>query len=173
MNMHLASALASRVVGGNDFCPQPTSGTELGDFHEVVGADTKIEFDLLGHFRSVQACLGQLSQQFVSPSQCISQLLRDISTCIVEVEGIHCQYFVTRQSSTRFEHSGSSFHPVFIFLTFYQRFLERVVVYRPFAFFQVCAFAFEIVGENTDQHFSLAVASIEIQFHTLRTNPVK
>ena len=171
--MHLASAIASRFVGSNDFGPQPTGSTELGDLHEVVGTDTEIEFDLLGNFRSILAGFGQFSQQFVTPCQCITQLLRDISTCIVEVEGIYCQHFVTRKSSTRFEHSDSSFHPVFIFLTFYQRFLERIVIYRTFAFLQVCAFAFEVVGKNTDQHFSLAVASVEIQFYTFRTDSFK
>ena len=58
------------IVCSYDFSPQPTSSTELCNFHEVIRADTEVEFDAFSHFINCATSFCQFSNQFITPSQC-------------------------------------------------------------------------------------------------------
>ena len=78
----IASAVGSRILAVRarafwcvlfyDVSPQHTCGTEFGNFHEIVGSNTKVKFDFLGSQCGRNACFYQLVEVFISPCQCIS-----------------------------------------------------------------------------------------------------
>ena len=84
MGHHLAGTVALGVIFFYNICPQHTCGTELCDFHEIIGTDTEIEADFACGKVARHSRFGQLTEVFVTPCQCISQFLIDIGTCIVQ-----------------------------------------------------------------------------------------
>ena len=67
--------MALGLVGLDYLGPQHTCSAELGNLHEVVGADTHVELDFLGYLVGGNAGLGEGTHVFVTPSQCVTQLL--------------------------------------------------------------------------------------------------
>ena len=81
---HLASAVALWSILLHYLSPKQTGSTELGNLHKIVLADTHIELNALGSQVNIDTCIHELLQVLVTPSECIAQLLNDISTGIVQ-----------------------------------------------------------------------------------------
>ena len=82
-NMHLASAVAFGLILLHNLCPQHTGSTELGNLHEVVVAHAHVELDAFGSLCGFHTSFSENVHVFSTPSQCITQLLIDVSTSIV------------------------------------------------------------------------------------------
>ena len=170
VSQHLASTVASRIVFLHDVCPQHTGSTELGDFQEVVRADTEVELDFLGSIVSRYTGFNQSVQVFVTPSEGITQFLSDVRTGIVQFESVYGDATILRESSHNFyQHLGGS-DVVAHILTLGEHLAHRVVVDRTLQSSQVVTLLGEVFHEQVSQCNGSTLTSREVQFHTFGTN---
>ena len=166
----LAVAQALGSVGGHNVRPQHTGGTELGDFEEVVGADTEVELEFLGYHGGGQTGVGQLTHILVTPRQRITQLLINIGACIVQRQRIHIQHTVFGKfrsgGNQRFRRS----HHVALLLALRQHFVEEVITDGTVQLRQVVALLLEVSHQQFGKFHHVSLTSREVQFHAVRTN---
>ena len=89
MYVHLACAVAFRLILLYDLCPQHTCCTEFGNLHKVVGGDAHIEFDALCSLVDSHTCVGELRHPLVSPCEGVAEFLCDVCAGVAEK---HCVY---------------------------------------------------------------------------------
>ena len=84
VDSHLRTVLILRLILLHNLSPEQTGGTELGNLHEVVLADTHVEFHLTGSQVNVDTSVDELLQVLITPSQSIAQFLYDVGTGVVK-----------------------------------------------------------------------------------------
>ncbi len=99
MHIHLALAVAGRLISFHDVRPQITGSAQLGDFHKILGTGGEMETHLRGNLVDAHACIRQLVQVFHAGSQRESQFLYDRRTGIVEYVTAHFNRLEVRVSS--------------------------------------------------------------------------
>ena len=151
MYAHFGSTLSIGIIRSYDVCPQHTGSTKLSNLKEVIRADTKVEFNLLGNKGSRNSCFCQLIHIFITPSKSITQFLENVCSGIVQRQSCHIQYTVVRQSSSCFNQSFGCLHHITLF----------------FAFRQVITFLLEVSHQKFCEFYHMSLTSIEIQLYTL------
>ena len=180
MCSHLAGAIASAVCSGvlavctwtNRFVfldyigPEHTCCTEFGNFHEVVGADTKVEFDFLCSQCCGYSCFCQLAQVFITPCQGISQFLINVGTCIVQQKRINGQATEFWIGGKYFNQPSGIVDKLAQILSFLHHFLHWVIVDGALKLGRIISFFTEIISQHFCQLYSMPLASREVQFYT-------
>ena len=170
VHLDLASAVAFNAVSLHNLGPQHTSSTELGNFHEVVGADTEVEFDAFGNGASVEAFFGQSIQISLAISQTETEFLSDVATGVVEHNGVGTKYAEMRQCFGKLQQFSSVFNPFAGFHTLGKRTLEGVEVDATFYIFQVDVVGLQIFNEQFEDVQHLLVAVSEVDFDTFEVD---
>ena len=175
MYLHLGSTLtvAFGQIRIHDIGPQHTSSAELGNFQEIIGADTKIELDFFGNRCSRNASFGQLIHIFITPCQCVSQFLINISTCIVQSKRIHIDDAIFGQSSRSGNQCLGRIYQATFFLTLGQHLVQIVEVNRTMQLVQVISLLLEIFYQQIGQINNMPLASGKVQLDTFCTNTFK
>ena len=88
MDVHLAGAVAIHTPSLHDVGPDHAAGAELGDFHEVIGADAEGELDATGHFLGVKTQFGKTGDVLVADSHGEGEFLHEAAAGVVEVVGL-------------------------------------------------------------------------------------
>ena len=149
--MHLAGAVAFRLVLLHNLGPQHTGGTELGNLHEVVLAHAHVELDVLGCEGRLYAHLHHLVQVFVAPGQSVSQLLVDVGTAVVQCDAVHSHAPEVRVLLQCVDQLGSEGENGSCVLAFYEDFLNRVPVDAAAHLLLVVTLLLEISNEQLGQ----------------------
>ena len=175
MNVHFGGTIAFRFVCFHHHSPQHACGAEFGNFHKVVAAHAKIEFDGLGGFVNRQACIGEHIEVLCAPRQRIAEFLRARGSGVVQADGIDTHHFVGGQAPSGFNHlshfAGNLFGRQFFAAA--QHGIHRVEINAAAQSVQIVTFCFEIVGQQSDECHCFATAHIKIQFDAVGVNAVE
>ena len=169
MYPHLGGTVAFWFVCLYYLSPEQTGGTEFGYFHKIVAADTKVEFNRFGGGIYVYAFVCHYIQILFAPSQCITELLHDIGSCIAQRYGVYVYHTILRQLLGFFHerHNVFDYEVEVVFRTFYQHSIDGVEVYRAFQLRQIVFVCLEIIDQNLGQLFCSLGTDIEVQFYRI------
>ena len=170
---HLARAVALRLILLHDFGPQQTCRTELGNLHEIVFRYTHVEFDAPCRQIHVYSRLYELMQVFITPGQCISQLLHDVCTRVVQSLRVHHDTTHVGIIFQLLHEYGSRGKQRCGVLASDHHLLDRVEAYSTDDLLLVVAFFLEICSENVGQFEHMTLTSAEADFHDVATDSVE
>jgi len=173
MYAHFGSTLSIGIIRSYDVCPQHTGSTKLSNLKEVIRADTKVEFNLLGNKGSRNSCFCQLIHIFITPSKSITQFLGNVCSGIVQRQSCHIQYTVVRQSSSCFNQSFGCLHHITLFFAFCQHLVEEIITDGTLQLRQVITFLLEVSHQKFRKPYHMSLTSIEIQLYTLSADSLK
>ena len=171
-DVHLGSLLALGVLS-NNLSPEHTSGTQLGNLHEVDAIDTKVELDVLGSQLGRNASLGELGHVLVTPSQGITKVLIAVGTGIGELVGIngHCtEQGIVSQSLDKSLCHGEQFLCV---LTLHNHLLQGIEADAASQTGLVITLSLEVGHENLSQFHAATLTGAEVQFHAICQDTVE
>jgi len=154
---------SGRQVGVHDLSPQQAGSSELGDFHEVVGAHPEVEFDLGGYdFRCQTSFYTQL-QEDITIGQPVTQFLGAVGAGVSEVVRIGSQYPDVGQGGTGFHDGFNGRSQVDVGVeTLYQKGFERVKIDGAGYGGRVDAVALDVIDQQLSQCSSLLEAGPEV-----------
>ena len=72
---HFACVVSGGVVLLHNLCPKHAGGTEFGNLHEEVAADTHVELDAVGDCVDCNTCIGERGEPCCTPGYCITKFL--------------------------------------------------------------------------------------------------
>ena len=186
MNSHLRSTTAFsvstfiitiaqtfRVVRSYDISPQHTSRTEFRNFEEVIGTDTEIEFDFLCYYGRRNPGIRQLIHVFITPSQRITQFLRNVSSCVVQWDCIYIQYPIERKWLDSFDQGFGCLNHIPLFFTTGQHLVKEVIIDRAFQLFHIIILLLEISYQQISQLNNVSLTGREVKFYTLSLNIIQ
>ena len=100
------------AIGTDDLSPEPACCTELSELHEVVRPYAEDELNAARQFFDRIACFRELVDELSTPRECIAQLLIDIGTGVIDIEGIDCKDTIPRQRANGIEELCAHSHPL-------------------------------------------------------------
>ena len=170
---HLASAITLRLVLLYNLSPQQAGGTELGNLHEIVLANTHIKLDALSSQIHIHTSIGQLLQILVTPSQSIAQLLNDVGTCIVKCIAMNddaAEIGILLERLGQFRTKGE--HRCYI-LTRHHNLLHGVPLNRAYYLFLVVTLLGPISLQDFGQFERMTLTGREVNLYALAVNAIE
>ena len=172
--MHFASFIAAAICFSN-LRPKQTSSTELSNLHEVVTLNTHIKFDCLSSFASIYTGIGKKRHVLSAPSECISELLSTICTCIAEVKRIHSNRLISGKKFMSFNGIENTLGYIFCIerLTYHQHAVDRIRRNRSLELCKIEILLGKILMEQLSQRKGCTRASHEVKLYNLRINTLE
>ena len=161
------------AVGTDDLSPEPACSTELSQLHEVVGPYAEDELDTARQFFDGVACFRELVDELSTPRECIAQLLVDVGTGVIDVEGIDREDAVLRQGADSIEELCAHSHPLGVRNTLDELLLEGIEVDRALALCYIGSYFGEISGQFACELSCYRDAAREVQLDSLGHNALE